>query len=166
MVHKTYINSLQYSFPSNARVIRIFREVMSNDFATIFPSKEILYILRSFPNCLDDLNAPDWVSATHVLQLWKPLFCALRSLDLSPVFLWAWTLWPNKTISSLRNLNKTLLQRTLLKSNLVQATSPQNERSNHRFETLLRMLCTTIISIGLLLWYWITISLDWPLCWN
>ena len=59
MVHKTYINSLQYSFPSNARVIRIFREVMSNDFATVFPSKEILYILRSFPNCLDDLNAPD-----------------------------------------------------------------------------------------------------------
>ncbi|KAK2441556.1 hypothetical protein QL285_012839 [Trifolium repens] len=54
---------------------------MSNDFATLFPSKEKLYILRLFPNCLDDLNAPDLTSAPHVLQPRKLLLFALKTLD-------------------------------------------------------------------------------------
>jgi hypothetical protein len=34
---------------------------MRNDFATVIPSMELLYVLRRKPNCLDDLDAPDLI---------------------------------------------------------------------------------------------------------
>jgi hypothetical protein len=80
MVHKTYIWSLQNSFLSNAEYLEVFRENYANEFATVFPSKELLYILRSIPNCLDDLDAPDLIFEHPRSSTSKPLFGALVPL--------------------------------------------------------------------------------------
>jgi hypothetical protein len=60
---------------------------MNNVFATVFPSKELLYILRNVLNRLDDLDAPD-LTFKHPRSLTlKLLFGALILLGLVFYFL-------------------------------------------------------------------------------
>jgi hypothetical protein len=68
MVHKPYIILFKSSFLSNARILRNFKRIFVNSFATTIPSKEFLFILRWKSNRFRSSWRSRFDLRTHVLH--------------------------------------------------------------------------------------------------